>query len=86
MIKIFFLALLMTFLSSAMATEAQTGKVIYKYKKYEKFDLDDLAIEGDSSNPGDLSIDPRFRTKFKNKLPGRENFNKEMVDAIEAIR
>ena len=78
--------LLSGFSLNVFATDLQNRKVIYKYKKFEKFDLDDISIEGDASNPGDLSIDPRFRTKFKNKIPGRENFNKEMVDAIEAIR
>lgn len=61
-------------------------KVTYKYKKFERFDMDDLNIEGDMSNPGDLSIDPRFRRKFKNRLPSRPNFKREMLSSIEAIR
>jgi hypothetical protein len=84
--KTVMLMLSLIFCLDAFATEMRAGKVIYKYKKHEKFEMDDIAIEGDASNPGDLSIDPRFRTKFRNKLPGRDNFNKEMMDAIEAIR
>ncbi len=62
------------------------GKVIYKYKKYQKFDFEDLVVEGDSGSPGDLSIMSRFQKKFKNKLPYRRNFNPEIVKSIESIR
>jgi hypothetical protein len=47
-------------------------------KKYEKFDFENLSIDGDASSPGDLSISPRFRKRFRNKLPQRLNFNPEM--------
>ena len=40
-------------------------KIIYKYKKYEKFDFEDLIIEGETGNPGDLSIAPRYQRRFK---------------------
>ena len=49
----------------AFAKSKKKRKVIYKYKKYEKFEMDDINIAGDTSNPGDLSINPRFRKKFK---------------------
>jgi len=61
-------------------------KIIYKYKKYEKFDFDDLQIEGDTGGPGDLSISPRYQRKFKNKLPYRRNFHPELRRAIERVR
>ena len=62
------------------------GKVIYKYKKYQKFDFEDLTVEGDSGSPGDISITSRFQKKFRNKLPYRRNFNPEIVKSIENIR
>ncbi|MBL7664571.1 MAG: hypothetical protein JNM93_05515, partial [Bacteriovoracaceae bacterium] len=60
--------------------------VIYKYKKYEKFDFENMQIDGDASSPGDLSISPRFQKNFKNRLPQRTNFNSEMKNGIQAIR
>jgi hypothetical protein len=71
----------------AQKPKGKSGKrVIYKYKKYEKFDFENLSIDGDASSPGDLSISPRFRKRFRNKLPQRLNFNPEMKNAIQAIR
>lgn len=61
-------------------------KIIYKYKKYEKFDFEDLMIEGETGSPGDLSINPRMQMKFKNKLPYRKNFNAEIRRSVERVR
>jgi hypothetical protein len=60
-------------------------KVIYKYKKYERFDFDALDVKGENSSPGDLSIGPRFKKKFRNKIPERKDFNREMIKAIDSI-
>lgn len=61
------------------------SKKRYEYKKYERFDFEALDVEGSKSSPGDLSIGPRFRKKFKNKIPERKNFNREMKRAIDSI-
>ena len=61
-------------------------KVIYKYKTNEKFDFEDIAIEGDSSSPGDLSIEPRVSQEFKNKLPNRRNFNDRIIEELESLK
>lgn len=60
--------------------------VRYEYKKFEKFDFEEIGVEGEAGSPGDLSISPRLRNEFKNKLPERINFNKEMKKAIDVIR
>lgn len=65
---------------------AQEKKVRYEYKKLEKFDFEEIGVEGEAGAPGDISISPRLRNEFKNKLPERQNFNKEMKKAIEGIR
>lgn len=65
---------------------AKKTKIKYEYKKYEKFDFEALDVEGKRNSPGDLSINSRFGTKFKNKLPGKRNFNREMKNAIDSIR
>lgn len=61
-------------------------RVKYKYKEYEKFNLDTIIVEGDTGSPGDISIKPRFGRKYRNKLPYRRNFNPEIRKAIERIR
>lgn len=72
---------------SALAQEITSDpKVIYKYKKFEKFDFEDLVIEGESGGPGDLSISSRFQKQFQNKLPYRKNFNAEIRKGIERVR
>ncbi len=58
----------------------------YKYKQYEKFDFSAIDVEGGSSSPGDLSISPRFRKKFRNKIPERKQFHNEMKRALDSVR
>ncbi|ATH06624.1 hypothetical protein BIY24_01335 [Halobacteriovorax marinus] len=76
--------LLMAFTS--VKAQESNKKVVYRYKKYEKFDFEDLVIEGETGNPGDLSIAPRYQRKFKNKLPYRKNFNAEIRKGVERVR
>ena len=61
-------------------------KVIYKYKKYQKFDFDSFSIKGEEGSPGDLSAHLRKITRFKNMLPYRKNFYPEMKKSIERVR
>lgn len=77
--------LVLLFVFSLPAFAQKKGKVIYKYKKYERFDFRTLDVGGKKGSPGDLSIDPRFRKKFKNKIPERKNFHREMQKAIDSI-
>ena len=77
-----FLIVLLSF--SALAQDKKN--VRYEYKKFEKFDFEEIGVEGEAGAPGDLSISPRLRKEFKNKLPERQNFNKEMKKAIDGIR
>ena len=60
--------------------------VRYEYKKFEKFDFDEIGVEGEAGSPGDISISPRLRKEFTNKLPEKKNFNKEMKKAVDGIR
>lgn len=87
MIKIITLLSLLSSLTFGQGTRKDVvPKIIYKYKKYQKFDFEDLVIEGASGSPGDLSINPRLQRKFKNKLPYRKNFNAEIRKSLERIR
>lgn len=78
-----FLILLMVF---SLNLYAQDKNINYTYKQYEKFDFDALDVDGGTGAPGDLTISPRFRKEFKNKLPERKNFNKEILKSLDEIR
>lgn len=69
-----------------LAAKQKKEKVIYEYKKYEKFDFEEMVIEGEIASPGDLSVDLRYQGQFKNKLPYRKNFNAEIRKGIERVR
>lgn len=80
--RIFIIILAFTFSLSVFAKK----NVKYEYKKYEKFDFSAIDIEGGANSPGDLSISPRFRKRFRNKIPERKNFHREMRKALDAVR
>ena len=61
-------------------------KVIYSYKQFEKFDFDDLTIEGDSGAPNDISISPIHEKSYSNRLPYRTSFTTEIKRGIERVR
>jgi predicted amidohydrolase len=91
--KIFISLFILFSLAVSAAPKSESGVIIddknkikYKYKKYQKFDFEDMVIEGETGSPGDLSIVPRYQTKFKNRLPYRKNFNAEIRKGIERIR
>jgi hypothetical protein len=65
---------------------SDSKKINYEYKKFERFDLSEIDVEGESGAPGDLSINPRLRKEFQNMLPDRPNFNKEIKRSLERIR
>ena len=70
----------------SLAAFSKEKKVNYVYKKYEKFDFSAIDVEGGSNSPGDLSISPRFRKKFRNKIPERKQFHNEMKRALDSVR
>jgi hypothetical protein len=81
-----FFAIFLSLLSFSVFSEEPRPNVRYEYKKFEKFDFDEIGVEGEAGSPGDISISPRLRKEFRNKLPERKNFNKEMKKAIDGIR
>ncbi len=72
--------------SFAQKRSKKKRKVIYKYKKFESFDFENISVEGDTTSPGDISVNPRFRVKFKNKLPEKKSFNTETLDSLDMIQ
>ena len=61
-------------------------KVVYTYKQFEKFDFDDLNIEGDTGAPNDLSISSIHEKRYSNHLPYRKSFTVEIKKGIERVR
>ena len=41
----------------------EKDNVRFQYKKFEKFDFEDLVIEGETSSPSDLSIQPKYKAE-----------------------
>jgi hypothetical protein len=78
--------ILITLAFITLALAQDKGNVRYEYKKFEKFDFEEIGVEGEAGSPGDISVSPRLRKEFANRLPERKNFNKEMKKAVEGIR
>lgn len=71
------------FLSNVFAAEE---KVIYQYKKYEKFDLGNLEVKGQLIAPGDISVRERERKRFELDLYTRKDFEPFIKKDIETLR
>jgi hypothetical protein len=80
--------LFMTILGLYMMADAwgQEEKVIYQYKKYEKFDLGNLEVKGELIAPGDISVRDRERRRFELDLYTRKDFDKFIKKDIESLR
>lgn len=61
-------------------------KIIYQYKKYEKFDLGNLEVKGQLIAPGDISVRERDRKRFELDLYTRKDFDPFIKKDIESLR
>ena len=61
-------------------------KVIYQYKKYEKFDLGNLEVKGQLIAPGDISVRDRERRRFELDLYTRKDFDAFIKKDVESLR
>ncbi len=68
------------------STWLHAEQVIYKYKKYERFDLGNLEVKGEILAPGDISVLERERKVFELKLLDRKEFDEEMIQNIIFLR
>ena len=64
----------------------QDPKVIYQYKKYEKFDLGNLEVKGQLIAPGDISVRERERRRFELDLYTRKDFDSFIKKDVESLR
>lgn len=71
-----------------MMSEAygEDQKVIYQYKKYEKFDLGNLEVKGQLIAPGDISVRERERRRFELDLYSRKDFDSFIKKDVESLR
>jgi hypothetical protein len=81
--KILLVIMGLLFLFEAMADEQ---KIIYQYKKYEKFDLGNLEVKGELIAPGDISVRERDRRKFELDLFTRKDFDTFLKRDVESLR
>jgi len=83
---IYFFLLLTILLTSLTSYSKEDEKVIYQYKKYERFDLGNLEIKGNLIAPGDLSVKERERKQFKSNIFNRQDFFKEIERDVNELR
>lgn len=81
--RIFIYALSMVMMSEAFG---QDEKVIYQYKKYERFDLGNLEVKGQLIAPGDISVRERERRRFELDLYSRKDFDAFIKKDVESLR
>ncbi len=65
---------------------AKEEKIIYQYKKYEKFDLGHLEVKGQLIAPGDISVRDRERRKFELNFFSRKDFDGFIKSDIDSLR
>lgn len=82
--KIIILMASLLLMNEVSAQEEQ--KVIYQYKKYEKFDLGNLEVQGQLIAPGDISVRERERKRFELDLYSRKDFDAFIKKDIESLR
>lgn len=70
----------------SLSAFAQGEKVIYQYKKYEKFDLGNLEVKGQLIAPGDISVRDRERKRFEVELYSRKDFDNFIKKDIDSLR
>jgi len=80
------LALSSCFIATVFSDEKAEAKVNYKYKKYERFDLGNLEVQGNVIAPGDLSVKERERRTFNRSLFSRGNFDDESRKDVLDLR
>ena len=51
---------IISLLTKEVSSKNEGLNVEFKYKKYEKFDFEDLVIEGEVTSPNELSLYPRY--------------------------
>lgn len=82
--KLLLVLLSLCFVSTSYAQVKR--KVIYEYKKFEKFDFEEIGVEGEAGAPGDLSVNPSPRKDYANRLPERKDFLPEIRKSASGIR
>ena len=83
--RVLILFLLFTYTNEVLS-QNKKEKIIYKYKEFEKFNLEEISVDGETGIPGDISIINRYKRKFENKLPYRKNFRPEIILSTERIQ
>lgn len=84
--KIFTLITAILFFLSSTSVFSRVTTKKYVYKKYERFDFEEIKLQGEIAAPGDLSVMTRFQRRFRNKLPYKTSFNPEIKKSLKRIK
>ncbi len=82
--KVKYFLFIFFFITTCFAEDKKN--VVYRYKKYESFDLGSLEIKGSVLAPGDLSVNQKSRKVFNRDVFERLDFDKEIKDDIMNLR
>jgi hypothetical protein len=80
------LFIILVLFSFSVLAQTSSKSVNYEYKKFERFDFEEIGVEGEAGAPGDISIAPLPRKNYGNRLPERKSFNKEVRKSASGIR
>jgi hypothetical protein len=80
--KIIFFSLIIISVNNLYAEE----KVIYEYKKYERFDLGNLEVQGEIIAPGDISVRQRKRKRIRSTIYQRTDYYDVIKNEIKFFR
>lgn len=80
------LSLILSFYLIGDVWAQESEKVIYQYRKYERFDLGNLEVKGNLIAPGDISVRERERRRFEVDLYSRKDFEPFIKKDIESLR
>ncbi|MFG1493857.1 hypothetical protein ACRXCV_02635 [Halobacteriovorax sp. GFR7] len=86
MMKVLMSAILLLLTTQAYGQKSVKEKVVYKYKKFEQFNLEEISVDGELGAPGEITVSSRYLRQFKNKLPSKPNFHLEMMKGLDRIR
>lgn len=83
---IFSTAFILMLSQASFAQKSVNEKVVYKYKKFENYNLEEISVDGELGAPGEITVSSRYLRQFKNKLPSKPNFHLEMMKGLDRIR
>lgn len=80
-----FLKFFFVFIFFIESISANEQKIIYEYKKYEKFDLGNLEVKGQLIAPGDISVREREKKVIELNIFQRKSLSDFINEDVKSI-